>query len=337
MDGNVNTISLTISRPSRFWTAAQHVGVALTLLLVAGLAIRPAASLHILWDMVIPLLPAVFLVSPMLWRNVCPLASLNTFTGARIGKRTLSTAPARVAWAAGILLLFVMVPARRFLFNTNGIALSATIVAIAALALAAGLVFSRRAGFCNAICPVLPVEKLYGQAPLVSLGSPRCADCSLCTPIGCIDLTATKTVAQTMGPARRAEGWLATPFGIFASAFPGFIVAFFTLDNGSLATAGAVYMRVALYSAASYALVAMFTRATRVSAATLLPALAGLAFILYYWLGAPNLGQAYGAPTVGTIAVRLGAAVLLTVWLTRAWRLRERVATSQLPSFPTRS
>ena len=32
----------------------------------------------------------------------------------------------------------------------------------------------RKAGFCNALCPILPVERLYGQAPLVAAGNPRC-------------------------------------------------------------------------------------------------------------------------------------------------------------------
>lgn len=321
----MNTIARAVSPPSRYWSAAQYVGIALTVVLLGGLVIRPAVSLHILWDKVIPLLPAVFLVNPMLWRNVCPLATLNSVTGARVGKRVLDAGPARVAWAAGILLLLVLVPARRFLFNTDGTALAATIAAVGVLALGAGLIFSRRAGFCNAICPVLPVEKLYGQAPLVAVGSPRCFDCSLCAPIGCIDLAATKTVAQTVGPARRGRGWLTTPFGIFAAAFPGFIIAFFTVDDGPLATAAAVYTRVVLYSVVSYAFFATVARIRSVGPETLLPLLGGVAFILYYWLSAPGLGEAYGAPNVGPVAIRIGATVLLAVWLSRAWLRREPV------------
>lgn len=321
------TIPYFASPLSRYWSTAQRLGIVLTVVLLGGLVQWPTASLHVLWDMVIPLLPAVFLVNPMLWRNVCPLATLNSMTGVRIGTRELEGRAARVAWGAGIVLLLVMVPARRFLFNTNGVALSATIVGVALLALIGGVVFSRRGGFCNAICPVLPVEKLYGQAPLLSVGNPRCADCSLCTPVGCIDLAATKAVAQTIGPARRDRRWLATPFGIFAAAFPGFIIAFFATDNGPLSTAAAVYTRVVLYSAVSYAFVALLARIARVSAAILLPALGGTAFILYYWFSAPTLGQAYGAPQVGPIIVRMAAAVLLSIWLLRARpfrRLAER-------------
>jgi hypothetical protein len=283
-----------------------------------GLTLRPAPSLRILWDMIIPLLPAVFLVNPMLWRNVCPLATISTFR--RNGQRVLDGRSARAAWVVGMLLLLVLVPARRFVFNTSGLALSGTIVAVAAIAFVSGFVFSRRAGFCNAICPVLPVEKLYGQRPLLSVSNPRCADCSLCTPLGCIDLAATKTVAQTLGPRRRDRRWLVTPFGVFAAGFPGFIVAFSTLGNVPLAGAGSVYVTVLLYSLVSYVAVAAIAIVGRISAALLLPLLGATAFMLYYWFGAPIIGRAYGVPDAGPLVIRAGAALLLAVWLARARR-----------------
>lgn len=307
------------STRSRMWSAAQYAGIATTFVLVGALVIEPDVSLHILWDMVIPLLPAVFLVNPMLWRNVCPLATLNTITGAKIGLRVLRAEAASRAWIVGLVLLMLMVPARRFLFNTNGAALSATIIAVAVLAIGSGLGFARRAGFCNAICPVLPVEKLYGQAPLMSVPSARCSDCSLCTRVGCIDLAVTKTVAQTLGPARRDLGWLATPFGIFAAAFPGFIIAFFTLDDGPVANAAATYGQVLLFAMLSYAVVATATSLVRAKAAAALPVLGGTSFIVYYWLSAPNLAAAYGAPYVGPAIIRLAATILLVVWW---WRFK---------------
>jgi hypothetical protein len=222
----------------------------------------------------------------------------------------------------GLVLLFLLVPARRFLFNTNGIALGATIIAVSLLALVGGAIFSRRAGFCNAICPVLPVEKLYGQSPLVRIGSARCADCSLCTPSGCIDLAATKTVAQTLGPRRRDGRWLLTPFGVFAASFPGFIVAFSSLQNGTLATAPAVYAYILAYSVASYLTVAIATGVTRWRMNRVMPLLGAMAFFVYYWFGAPVVAAAYGAPTFGIIVIKAGATLLLAVWLARLPRKR---------------
>jgi hypothetical protein len=312
---------------SRYWVAAQYLGVGLTIVLLIGLALRPTESLHILWDMVIPLLPAVFLVNPMLWRTVCPLATLNSLSGKRVGKRILDSPLARVSWIVGIVLLGVLVPARRFLFNTNGIALGVTIAAVAVLAIASGFVFSRRGGFCNAICPVLPVEKLYGQAPLVRVSNPRCADCSLCTPVGCIDLAGVKTVAQTIGPVRRDHRWLLTPFGMFAAAFPGFVFSFFAVDNGPFATALTVYGTVLWYSIWSYVTVAGIAFVTNARSTTLTPLLGATALGLYYWLSAPTLAAAYGFPRMGPPAVRIAAGMLLVFWLASAWPSRRMVTT----------
>ena len=294
----------------------------LTLALIASLIVQPSLTLHILWDMVIPLLPAVFLVNPMLWRNMCPLATLNSFTGVRAGTRVLGARTTRAAWALGIILLIAMVPARRFLFNTNGPALAITIVGVALVAVLAGLIVSRRGGFCNALCPVLPVEKLYGQLPLLEVGNPRCADCSLCTTSGCIDLASTKTVVQTIGPARRGVGWLRTSFGAFAAAFPGFIIGYFAVTNGDLSTAPLVYADVLGCAAASYIIVACITVVGNVSAKVMVPVLGGLAFLFYYWFAAPGLGKAYGVPDVGPVVIRAAAVSLLTIWAWQGWARR---------------
>jgi len=303
---------------------AQLLGVGLTVVLLVGLVVSPTVTLHVLWDMVIPLLPAVFLLNPMLWRNVCPLATLNSFTGQRVASRPLDGRALRISWALGIALLLVMVPARRFLFNVDGPALAATIVAVAVLAVAGGLLYARRAGFCNAICPVLPVEKLYGQHPLVRLPSARCAACSLCTPSGCLDIAGDKTLMQTLGPARRSFRWLGTPFGFFSTAFPGFIIGYFTSVNGPLSTAPAVYLHVLAWSAASVVVLGSLLLALRVTARAALPLLGALAFGLYYWFGAPPLARAYGGGEMAGLVLRIAAGSLLVVWLIRSrttWRV----------------
>jgi hypothetical protein len=311
----MGTVALSPVNAPRLWRAAQLIGVLLTVALLAALVRWPKPTLHVLWDMVIPILPATFLINPLLWRNVCPLATLNTWTGRQGGQRAISTPMLHASWVVGLVLLGVLVPARRFLFNTDGAALAAVIVVVAVLALAMGIPFSGRAGFCNALCPVLSVEKLYGQAPLMELGNARCASCTVCTPVGCIDLAFRKTVAQTIGPTRRDERWVATPFGAFACAFPGFIAGYFTTVNGPLSTAVGVYRHIALLSLASYLALAAIVLMARLSARAALPLLGALAIAIYYWYAAPTLAAAYGAPVIGPTIVRLLALALIVAWL----------------------
>lgn len=171
----VGRLPLVESHPS--WRAAQLAGVLATVALLAAILIAPAPSLHLLWDMLIPLLPAVFLVNPMIWRNVCPLATINDFAAQRRASPAMKREWLMPGWTIGIVLLALLVPARRFLFNAHGWPMFVTVTAVALLALTMGFLMARRSGFCNSICPVLPVEKLYGQSPLLNVGSARCSEC----------------------------------------------------------------------------------------------------------------------------------------------------------------
>jgi len=315
----MTSVALPTAAGRPLWRAAQLLGVLLTLALIGALWATPTVALRVLWDMVIPLLPAVFLVNPLIWRNVCPLATLNDVTGNAPGRPRMEATLTRAGWVVGVVLLFVLVPARRFLFNENGPALALTIVVVAVLAVATGLFFGRRAGFCSSICPVLPVEKLYGQSPIAPLHGARCSECTVCTPIGCIDLAGPKTIPQTIGPLRRDSGWVRTGFGAFAAAFPGFVLAYFTASNGALATAPAVYLRVLGFAAASYAIVWAAATAFRVRAAVALPLLGATALGLYYWYATPTLVEAYGAPEMVLPVLRVVIGALVAFWLAAAW------------------
>src|SRR4051812_28316733 len=48
-------------------------GVTVAVLLIAA----PATGLFVMWKVVIPTLPFLFMVAPGLWRNLCPLAASN--------------------------------------------------------------------------------------------------------------------------------------------------------------------------------------------------------------------------------------------------------------------
>jgi hypothetical protein len=319
--GPADTTRLPSVGASRvLWRVAQGAGLLATALLLVGLVAVPDAALRALWDIAIPLVPASLLVSPMLWRNTCPLATLNLLGNGWLGRRPLGGRALERAGAAGIALLVILVPARRFLFNTDGAALAVTVAAVGLLALALGTLFDAKAGFCNAFCPVLPVERLYGQAPLLKLGNTRCEPCTLCAVPGCIDLNPGKAPLQMLGGARGGAAWLATPFGAFAAAFPGFVVGYYTLENGRLATAGGVYLHVILWMAASYAVTAAAVGIARPATPRALALLAGAGVGLYYWFASPVLAAGLGLPQPYAVPLRVLFLGLATAWLYRAVR-----------------
>ena len=316
----MRSIALPVAPAPSLWRYARTAGIVLTLVLIGALVAWPAEALHILWDVVIPLLPLVFLINPVIWRNVCPLATLNAWSGTRWGTKALGPRWTNASWVAGVLLLAAMVPARRFLFNTNGLAMAATITVVALLALASGVVFARRAAFCNGLCPVLPVEKLYGQHPLLQVGTARCGSCSVCTPAGCQELAGTKTVAQTLGPTRRDASWLLTPFGVFAAAFPGFVAAYFTTDNAPIAGAVEIYAYALALSGASYVIVLFLTASFDLPAWFVTVLLGGGSLGLYYWFAAETLATSLGGAGGATAGIRAALFVVIATWMVRGLR-----------------
>lgn len=303
---------------ARLWFVAQWAGVVITLALLAGLVLRPGVSLNVLWNVLIPLVPASLLITPMLWRNVCPLATLNLAANRLRGSHKLENGWLLPAGLIGMILLLVLVSARRFVFNADGTILAATIAAVIALALGLGMFFDAKAGFCNSICPVLPVERLYGQSPLVRLRNPRCVPCTMCTSKGCIDLSPQHSIARTLGEARGSSRWLLSTYGVFAAAFPGFIVGYGTLTDGPLSTAGTVYLHIAIWCLGSYLVAAALTLVLRLSSAVARVLLGTAAAGLYYWYAAAAITAAFELPANGAITIRVIAFALVTVWMTKA-------------------
>lgn len=303
---------------ARLWLIAQWAGVVITLALLAGLVLQPEVSLDILWNILIPLVPASLLIMPALWRNVCPLATLNLASNRAAGSRTLGNGWLPPAGLVGVLLLVVLVPARRFVFNTDGTILAVTIAAVALLALGLGAFFDAKAGFCNAICPVLPVERLYGQSPLVELSNPRCTPCTNCTEKGCIDIAPSQSISQTLGERGGSSRWLLSGYGVFAAAFPGFIIGYGTLTDGPLTEAGSVYLHMAIWMVGSYLVTAALTLTLRLSSALAMVLLAATAAGLYYWYAAATITTAFELPASGALAIRFIAFALVAVWIAKA-------------------
>jgi hypothetical protein len=307
----------TIGPSQRLWQVGQILGVLLTAGLIYGLWFRPSQSLTILWSVVIPVLPASFLVTPALWRNLCPLASANMALNRWAKRPAVPRRLAPYAGGIGIALLALMVPARRFLFNGDGVVLGITIIVIVVLALGLGAVYQAKAGFCNALCPVLPVERLYGQHPLVELGNPRCPVCTVCTT-GCIDIAPRKSIPAVLGRGRRSHEWLTSTFGIFAAAFPGFVLGYFTVDDGPLSSAGAIYLHIGVAALGSYLLTAAVVKLGSVRAQMMMPVLAALAAGVYYWFASPVFAEAVRLPPIAGQVIRVAALGLVAFWLFKA-------------------
>lgn len=167
------------------------------------------------------------------------------------------------------------------------------------------------------ICPVLPVERLYGQSPLVPAGNARCGACSACVPRGCLDVSASRSIQQTLGASRLPHGWLHSGYGIFAAAVPGFVLGYYLVPNGPLDSAGTVYATVAGWSFASYVLTQLLVRGLNLRSLMALRLLAALAIGLYYWFVAPVVVGHLGLYDWASLVIRALAITLIVLWLVR--------------------
>ena len=87
-------------------------------------------------------------------------------------------------FAAGAL--FVLVPTRKAFFNGSGWG-SALLLAVALVGpFTGGVLLRGKSGWCASICPLLPVQRLYGQTPFKLVRNSHCEPCIGCT-VHCYD------------------------------------------------------------------------------------------------------------------------------------------------------
>jgi len=154
------------------------------------LIVAPSVGLVVFWSVLIPVAPAILMVSPGLWRNICPLASTALLPRhLEFSRRIRIEEP----WQGrlqlvGVVALLVMAPMGHVLLHRNGPATVAAFSSLAVVAFLGGYLFERKSGWCSTVCPVFPIEKLYGSEPLVSVVNAHCEPCQECVSL-CPDAT----------------------------------------------------------------------------------------------------------------------------------------------------
>lgn len=304
----------------RLWRIARAVALVALVAAFAVLILAPPTGLALLWGGIVPLIAISLFVTPVLWRGICPLATLNE-AGNRLGRPVILSERAQMALGvAGLVLFHLLVPARLLLFNQSGPAVVAAGLGIGVLALLLGARFTVRSAFCNALCPILPIERLYGQAPLLRLDRARCGACTVCTPRGCLDLSGAKNLPQVIGPERRSHGWLLTPFGVFAAALPGFIFGYFAAPAGAVASVASVYGMTLGGSVLSAAIAQLVVRGLDLGTGRALLLLAAWSGATYFAFTGPAVARLWHLPPVAGQAIGVAGMVFVFLWLIHAFR-----------------
>ncbi len=168
--------------PVAVWWVLRVLTLLLVVYVIFQLFTQPDQGLVLTWQVLIPLLPLSFAVFPGIWRNICPMALLNqlprTFGFSR--ERTLSDFLRRVALYVSIIGFLAFVILRHPVLNHSGVVLGLLFTLALVLAFVGGVVFKGRSGWCGTFCPLAPLQKAYGHAPLLLVRNGYCETCLGC-------------------------------------------------------------------------------------------------------------------------------------------------------------
>lgn len=288
-----------MSRPTEFlsrrawfaWRLLQTLVWLTGATIMVLLVVQPDLGLVALWNILIPVAPALLVFAPGLWRNICPLG--NTALAARhvglsVGRK-LSHRGRVWLHLVGLLALFLIVILRRVGLNTSGMATASVLAGAAVVAVCMGLVFEWKSGWCSSLCPVFGVEKLYGSQPLFSFSNAHCHSCQhCCSP--CPDCT--DGIHPLIGPRGRMQ-WLTE--NLLVGGFPGFVWGWFHVPDSRFSGAGwpellrafALPLGGMAVTLAVFVVVRRFV--PRKSERRLVRVFAAAAIACYYWYRIPAL------------------------------------------------
>lgn len=269
------------------WRIVQGAVWLVGLTILFCLIFFPTLGIHLFWNILIPVAPALLVVSVGLWRNVCPLAStalLPSHLNFSKRKKLILKQSGNLNLIA-VIALFLIVPLRHAFFDMSGMTTAILLVSAGILAFIMGSIYEWKSGWCSGLCPVHPVEKLYGLKSGIDLPNAHCGECHRCvTP--CPDSTEGISPLSTQKRmTQKISGFL------MVGAFPGFVWGWFQVPD--VASVTSFNQLVSVYSYPILGLVATsliyMIAKSFFDEKRLLPIFATTAVSCYYWFRIPAL------------------------------------------------
>jgi len=275
------------SRSVLIWRIVQALFWIVGVLILFFLIFYPTIGIHLFWNILIPIAPALLVIGAGVWRNICPMAStslLPRHLGISKRKKITTLLSGKFNLIA-VIALFLIVPLRHAIFDSNGLATAILILSLGLIAVVLGLRYEWKSAWCSGLCPVHPVEKLYGINNKLTLPNAHCKTCHRCvTP--CPDST------QEIGPFASKKTMYHRISGfLMVAAFPGFIWGWFQVPDyhgiSNIDQLFIIYLLPVIGLLISLVLYLVLKRF--ISKKTLTPIFAAAAVSCYYWFRVPAL------------------------------------------------
>ena len=304
----------------RRWWVVRGASLLATWIVIVLLVVLPKTGLKIMWGIGIPLLPILFFVAPGLWRNICPLAASNQ-TPRVLGITRALEPPAwlkRYGYGVAITGFVVFITLRKVGLQTNGTLSALLLVYALVSAFLGGMFLKGKSGWCSSICPLLPVQRIYGQTPFALVGNSHCQPCVGCTK-NCYDFN--PRVAYLADLNDDDPSWSAGR-KFFIAAFPGLVLGFFKVPDVSKISVPLMYGELALYVAAGVTVFSLLDAFVGVTTHKLTTIYAATAINIFYWFAFPTIFKSFASessPTALTWVARVLLFSLTALWVARTY------------------
>jgi len=269
------------------WMALRLVVLALTFAEIGLLFVYPALGLRLFWGIAVPSLPGLFAIAPGLWRQLCPMAFANQLPRI-LGFGRALTLPAKLrfwSYATAIGVLVSLVSIRSLTLNQTGWAVGVLCTTSMVLAFIGGVFFKGRSGWCGTFCPLAPVQRSHGQAPLMVVRNGYCPTCVGCQK-NCFDFNPR---AAIFGDLSDSDPRHSLQRMSFMSILPGLIWGYYNLAG--VLQSGFGHYLLALVGSALFSAGLFFTLRSllSISAYRLATAFGLAALLIYYYFAGPIL------------------------------------------------
>ena len=306
-----NYLEMPAKVPVIVWRILRGLALAAVIGISWLVVAYPDVGFTIFWRILIPSLPLLFAVAPGVWRQICPMAMLNQIPR-KLGfslERTLPLYFKNLAYFIAVLSFFFLVSLRHVYFNKEPAMLLALVVTALSLAFLGGVIFKGRSGWCGTFCPLGPIQKAYGLAPIAIVRNGYCPTCVGCQK-NCYDFNPR---AAFLSDISDPDPWYASHKKFFVAGLPGFAYGYFTtadpMETGLIPyysyIVGCILMALGVYMA-----LRIFVRMSDFRVASLF---ALLALGIFYWFSVPNIVKAVGQLTGFPTATWMEAALLFVV------------------------
>ncbi len=269
-----------------FLRAASIGSMAILVLVLATLAVDPDLGLKLVWSLIIPAAPLIFFLVPNIWVSLCPFAIMQSVPRRLNLTRKKDLTEKQTHWLRmlGWGLLFTMVPARHLLFNYDALVLLLTTLVLATVVTFFGFNYKGLSGWCMGVCPIRPVEMMYGQFTPERCRPEVCTICEECNE-NCSRL---RVQSREVMRANNAQ------YKYFIFAFPGFVLGYYLTgpEMSALSLYGVVYG----LSVASLTLFCLIDR--RFPNLTIMNHTIIMALVFYYAFAIPGLVEVWALPAV---------------------------------------